>query len=284
MIVDHTLVGSDGRRLRGGTFWLYGWIPSKTDWALSDAPWRAMREHHLNVVRVACAYRPERAKTYSLDEYERFLDRIIDRARREGIYVIIDFHPRPGTYDMAVATAFWRRMAGRYKDRPHVMYELINEPVFSQPDDYGDQLLRDVEALWRLTDALAPETPKIVLTFCQVGHTGRSPVQVADALEGIDWSGTAVGFHSYWRGSSERIVELKRHYPCINTEFYTPAPGSRRGEMQVMDGFRHHGTLMERLGISWIHWNLLDTRQHLSRLEPVMADLKAKGYHWGEQQ
>ena len=244
-IADNTLVGSDGRRLRGGTLWLYGWIGDKKAWAMSEAVWQSMRDHRLNVVRVACAYRPERENNLSLEQYEALLDTLIDRAEASGIYVIIDFHPRPGSYDMTAARTFWNRIARRYRDRPNVIYELINEPVFSRPDDYTDQTLRDFEELWRLVHELAPDTPAIVMTFCQVGDTGRTPAQVVDALRGIDWSKTAVGFHSYWRDSSERIVDLKRHYPCINTEFYNFRPNARRREMQIMDGHAYHATLME---------------------------------------
>jgi len=284
LIVNNTLVASDKSRLRGGTFWLYGWIPGKTTWALSDAPWKAMQDNHLNLVRVACAYRPERADNYSLDRYEGLLDSIIDRAEKLGVHVIIDYHPRPGTYNMTAARAFWSRFASRYKDRKNVVYELTNEPVFSQPDDYADKNLRDFEELWQLTHKLAPDTPSVIMTFCQVGSTGRTPKQVVGALRGIDWSKTVVGFHSYWQNSSERIVELKQHYPCINTEFYTARRNSRRREMQLMDGYVHHGTLMEKLGISWTHWSILDTEGHLQRLDPVIADLKANGCYWGDEE
>ncbi len=282
-IAAGTLVGGDGRRLRGGTFWLYGWIPGKTAWALSDPPWEAMRDYRLNVVRLACAYRPERAQTYTLDRYEALLDRLIDRAEAAGVYVILDYHPRPGSYDMDAATAFWSRFAPRYKDRAHMIYELINEPVFSQPDDYTDRTLRDFETLWRLVDTLAPQTPTIIMTFCQVGNAGRTPRQVVDELRGIDWSKTAVGFHSYWRDSSERIVDLMRHYPCMNTEFYTLRPNSRRREMQAMDGYAHHGTLMEALGISWAHWRILDTAGSLGQLDAVIADLQAHDRYWADR-
>ncbi len=150
---------------------------------------------------------------------------------------------------MTVAKDFWNRFAGRYKDYKNVIYELVNEPVFSQPVNYTDQNLRDFEELWRLTTGLAPETPVIIMTFCQTGVTGRTPKQVTDGVTGIDWNKTIVGFHSYWRDNSIRIKELKEHYPCINTEFHRVTAGSN--EMKVMDGYKWHGTLMEKLGISW---------------------------------
>jgi len=278
LIVDNTLVASDSIRLRGGTFWLYGWIPDKTTWAMSDAPWKAMKDNHLNVVRLSCAYRPDNQGNYSLDQYEDFLDKLISCAEASGVYAIIDYHPKPGTYNMTEARTFWTRMASRYKDRENVIFELINEPVFSQPENYTDQNLRDIEELWNLCNDLAPKTPIIIMSFCQVGDSGRTPVQVTDSLRGIDWTKTIVGFHSYWRDTSARITDLKNHYPCINTEFGNVRSGSNI--MKVMDGYRHHGTLMEKLGISWMHWTILDRESSLNNLNTVITDLKEKGYYW----
>ncbi len=279
LIANNTLVASDSARLRGGTFWLYGWVPDKTTWAMSDAAWNAMRDNHLNIVRISCGYRPGVTGNYSLDQYDGFLDNLISRAEKEGIYAIIDYHPKPGTYDITEARTFWTRFAGRYKDRKNVIFELINEPVFSQPENYTDQNLRDFEELWKLCHSLAPETPIIIMSFCQVGNSERTPVQVTDSLRGIDWSKTVVGFHSYWRNSSDRIVDLKNHYPCINTEFGI-VKSSGSGIMQVMDGYWYHGTLMEKLGISWIQWTIIDRELSLRNLDSTIKDLKEKGYYW----
>lgn len=278
LIINNTLVSSDRRLLHGGTFWLYGWIPDKTSWALSDAPWKAIRDNHLNVVRVACAYRPEQTNNYSLDQYEIYLDYLIGRADTSGVYIIIDFHPTPGSYNMTDAKAFWTRFASRYKNCRNVIYELVNEPVFSQPENYTDQNLRDFEELWRLTTGLAPNTPVIIMTFCQTGATGRTPKQVTDGLTGIDWTKTVVGFHSYWRNNSVCIAELKEHYPCINTEFHKVTKGSN--EMKAMDGYRWHGTLMEKLGVSWTQWDILDRSSNLQYLDSAIINLKANNFYW----
>ena len=64
----------------------------------------------------------------------------------------------------------------------------------------------------------------------------------------------------------------------------TARESGRRREMQPMDGHRFHGTLMEKLGISWMHWLIIDREQSLQSLEPVMADLKANGCYWGDEE
>jgi hypothetical protein len=294
-IENNTLVAPDGSRLRGGTFWLYGWISSKTSWALSDAPWQAIHDNKLNAVRIACAYRPEKEGNYSLDEYEELLDQLIDRAEKEGVTAVIDYHPEPGNYyntttgdeldtyenNKKHAREFWTRFASRYKDRKNVVFELVNEPVFDSPNDYNSELIKDFSELWQLCHELAPEIPIIVFSFCQVGGHASDirdwPSERAGWLEGIDWRKTAVGFHSYWRDSSERIVDLKSKYPCINTEFMTYPDGSG---MKEMDGYERHGTLMEELGVSWLQWDILDRPESLDKLQVVIDDLKEHEVYW----
>lgn len=292
-IENNTLVAPDASLLRGGTFWIYGWMSYKTDFALSDAPWLAIRENDLNAVRVACGYRPEKAGNYSLERYEEILEQIISRAESMGVTVVIDYHPEPGEYyspdpeiynnNKAHARAFWTCIASRFKDRKNVVFELVNEPVFDSPNDYCEELLQDFVELWQLCHGIAPEVPIIVMTFCQVGNhasdTRDWPSERAGWLEGIDWRKTAVGFHSYWRDSSERIVDLKNKYPCINTEFMTYPDGSG---LKAMDGYDHHGTLMEQLGISWLQWDILDRQQSLDKLKVVIDDLKKHGVYWGD--
>lgn len=289
----NTIVTDEGTLLRGGTFWIYGWIKSKTEWALSDAPWDSMLTYGFNALRIACGYRPEHVDNYSLAEYDILLDTIINRAEKYGIYAIIDYHPEPGKYfrrdsldvyenNRQHAIDFWTRFANRYKNKANVIFELINEPIFDGPNDYNDTLLNDFENLWKICDSIAPEVPIIVLTYCQVGG---HPTQAADRaennaskLEGIDWGKTAVGFHSYWKDSSDRMVKLKESYPCINTEFMC-VDGSRG--IRAIDGFDYHGTRMEQLKISWLQWDILDRVQSVEQKFPnVIQDLKKNGVFW----
>lgn len=295
-IENNTIVTDEGTRLRGGTFWLYGWIPSKTKWAMSETPWMLMNDFGFNAVRLACAYRPEKEGNYSLAKYDTILDAMIARAENNGVYAIIDYHPTPGAYyniagssnsdtyenNRQHAIDFWIRFANRYRNRTNVIFELINEPIFSSPNDYNDTIIDDFENLWRICDSIAPEVPIIVLSYCQVGnHASQSidwPAIKAAELEGIDWKKTAVGFHSYWRDSSTRIEDLQKKYPCINTEFMC-LDGSKH--MKIMDGYEYHGTLMEKLKISWLQWDILDRKESVEqKLPKVLQNLKDSSLFW----
>lgn len=98
----------------------------------------------LNVVRVPFLYD-------LLDEPDglSWLDRVIDWAGQNGLYVILDMHGAPGRQSEADHTGeagvnrffkdakmvartekIWADIAGRYKDRPEVAgYDLLNEPM-----------------------------------------------------------------------------------------------------------------------------------------------------------
>ena len=44
------------------------------------------------------------------------------------MHVIINYHD-VGSYEKEFLTKFWDLVAPRYRDRTHVAYELMNEPV-----------------------------------------------------------------------------------------------------------------------------------------------------------
>jgi hypothetical protein len=291
-IENNTLVADTGERLRGGTFWLFGVtvFRSKIDWARSDMPWELLKANGFNAVRLAAGYGElqappagEPCPPISLEEYGDILDELVNRAARYGMYVIIDHH-YVGQYHIEDSRAFWNEFAPRYKDRTHVIFELTNEPVKWAPQDYTDQQLRDFEEIWQICHTYAPETPIILLSFAHIGNSGASPLDVARQLQDgdpgeaniINWSKTLIGFHSYWQNTSARIRELKQTFPCINTEFAMPF----NHEVKEMDGYEHHGTLMERLEISWIHWNMIDREDKIPNFEAVVQNLTDHNVYW----
>ena len=311
-IRNNTLVsGWDGSRLRGGTFWIFGTptvLRYKTDWALNDEAWQSIEERGFNAVRVACGYRPESADSYTIAEYTEILDEIIKRAEEINVNVIIDYHPDPGTYydktnDVirygGYARDFWTTMAARYKANTNVIYELVNEPVFDRPGVYGDVLMTEFQELWTLCDTLAPDVPIIVLSFCAVGYSAKAdndvPAEKAAEFDVnvIDWSKTAVGFHAYWArtpdedyrgiGSANRMRDLVSKYPCINTEFMISYDSDVVMEKRSIEGYSYIGTLMEKMGISWLQWDIVDREDSIvNDLPLVIEDLKEKNCYWAD--
>ncbi len=277
-IHNNTLVTDQGTRMRGSTFWLYGWMYNKVQFAQSETAWNAFHSNRLNAVRLACAYRPDHSNNLSLDEYEVLLDDLIDRAAEAGIYVLLEYHYYPGNYSMSGATDFWNRFAPRYADRTHVIYELTNEPVSWAPKDFEDHHLRDFEELWRICNNNAPETPIVILSFANVGYDGATPRQVADRLQGINWNKTLVGFHTYWRESSERMQNLKDGYPVVCTEFMH----CEWHETKPLDGVCQHSVRLEQLEISWWQWEIMETESEMNSAMPDMVQGNKDAGTWWE--
>ena len=62
--------------------------------------------------------------------YDTLLRPVVDRCQQRGVYAIIDWHGIGDTgTDREATSAFWRDMAPRFANDPHVLFELFNEPI-----------------------------------------------------------------------------------------------------------------------------------------------------------
>lgn len=125
-----------------------------------DAGW------HSHVLRVPV--RPSSITEAGLDTIlETYLDRVVSLARERDVYVVLAYDAVE-RYDTAGVddrlTTFWDRVAPRYADESHVLFDLFSAP--GQPSDGARQswlTWRDTAQPW--VDRVrghAPETPVIV--------------------------------------------------------------------------------------------------------------------------
>ncbi len=59
------------------------------------------------------------------------LDQTVRAAIENDIYLIIDWHTHRGEHELADARAFFAYAAERYKDVPNIIWEVYNEPVYT---------------------------------------------------------------------------------------------------------------------------------------------------------
>lgn len=289
-----TVVTDQGTPLRGGAAFVYksGRRVNKTEYLADPAYYRRMRDVRLNAVRLIAfdAFQKTRGKRHTdfndpkdVADLLTDVDNVVNLASAAGMYVVINYHD-VGAYEGEYLEKFWDLIAPRYRDRTHVLYELMNEPVKWFPEHYTDENLADIQKLYARVRRAAPKTHLILLTFANTASYDKnvSMRTVAERLSrtgtGIDWRNASVGFHTYQTKKTSRpIVDLVKHFPAVNTEQNLP---NNEGSIP-MDGDEYGVQTMERLGLGWFHWLTHGPERLEKNYERrTLLDAKAKGYLW----
>lgn len=113
------------------------------DWLKKD--WRA------DLVRAALGVHRTGYLSHPEENVAR-VTTVVDAAIAADLYVIIDWHDHHAHEHPELAVAFFQDMARRYGDRPHVIYEIYNEPLAtaSWPRDvkpYAERVVAAIRAL-----------------------------------------------------------------------------------------------------------------------------------------
>ena len=122
------LVGTDGRTvsLAGVSFGWSQWEAAPyynakvVNWLQQD--WKA------SIVRAALGVHEKGYLTHPEAEKARVCA-VVDAAIAADMYVLIDWHDHHANKHTGLAVAFFSEMARKYGRRPHVIYEIFNEPI-----------------------------------------------------------------------------------------------------------------------------------------------------------
>lgn len=202
----------------------------------SDKFWRNWRDAYItqgdvdrlakmgfNSVRV-----PMHWKFFDSDDAEgfRLVDRLVQWARKDGIYVILDLHCAPGgqtgtniddswgypwLYTSPEAqnhtAAVWRRIAAHYRNEPAILgYDLLNEPIphFPQLRQYNN----DLEPLYRrLADTIRGVDRNHVLIL------GGAQWDSNFKIFGPPFDSNAMyTFHKYWTAPDVSVIREYLEY------------------------------------------------------------------------
>jgi TolB protein len=132
-----------------------------------------------------------------------WIDRAVEWTRKAGLALVLDMHQLPGHSfmreqtntiwnpgaDREQAIAIWRALARRYRDAPHVVFELLNEPVAPQgQDEQWHVLARELIA------AVRQEAPD---NWIMVGSNRWSNATTFSTLPAFDDRRVIYTFHMY---------------------------------------------------------------------------------------
>jgi TolB protein len=183
-------------------------------------------------------------ETFS-EEGLSWIDKAVRWTKDAGLTLILDLHHLPGHHFMAEgknaiwtdsperrhANAIWRMLALRYKGEPHVILELLNEPVAPEKqDDLWHDLARELLATIRSVNTES---------WVMVGSNRWSNARTFATLPKFDDPRVVYTFHLYdpflfthqrasWAGDDVKNVELPVPYPGPLRREVLNSPGLQR--------------------------------------------------------
>jgi endoglucanase len=223
---------------------------------------------HVNVVRAAM-YVTEGGYLTNPVAAAAAMDRTVEAAAQAGVYAIVDWHiSAAGSNDpmkhLEEAKAFFAQAAARYAGRPHVLYELCNEP---SGDDvtWMANVKPYAKAVIPVIRAKAPDAVVIVgtTTFSQdVDLAADFPLELPNVMYALHiYAGT------HGQSLRDRAQYAVDHGAALLVTEIGTVQANGDGDVNAeeteewMKFFRQHQ-------IGWTNWSLADKAEGASILKP----------------
>ncbi|MFN8370348.1 MAG: glycoside hydrolase family 5 protein [Bacteriovoracaceae bacterium] len=177
--------------------------------------------------------------------FNNHLKPLVDDLTRKGIYVIVDLH-YVSDYDKVTKEVeeFWTFMAPKFKDNPHVLYEIFNEPI--RPDSWSTWKKLIADPMYTLIRKHAPDNLILI-----GGPFWSSHIEEA-ATNAVKGTNIVYTGHIYKNQTPDQWDKLygaviKKH-PLFITEWGFEAGGTEGGDIEYGKKF---SAWMEKHGLSW---------------------------------
>ncbi|MBE2215631.1 MAG: family 43 glycosylhydrolase [Opitutaceae bacterium] len=182
------------------------------------------------------------------------IDQMVQMTREAGLYLVITIGngAENGKFNRDYVLDFWRFYAPRYKDEPHVLFEIQNEP-FAWSTPYSQATLDMERDAYTLIRGLAPQTPILLFSVSVLGDgaSAVADIRSVSTAASVDWSNAAVAFHGYagWKQTTRSVETiLAAGFPVFMTEFTAADWGESGHDVQDIELTAE----LERLGVSWL--------------------------------
>ena len=200
-IDNGTLVTDKGTLLRGACF--------STDFS-NDIPSgeeiSAIKTLGLNTLHLyaecPALYEPAGQKVKAVDS-------IVNMTERDSLYLIITIGNcgDEGTFDSAFVNDFWKFYAPRYKDKTHIIYEIMNEP-FPWSSPYYSQTLAMEKRAYDTIRFYAPETHIMFMSYSWPINA-NSVIDDIKQLGEVNWNNASIATHGYQVAPQELVSFLR---------------------------------------------------------------------------
>jgi aryl-phospho-beta-D-glucosidase BglC (GH1 family) len=255
----HGKLSVDGKHLKdegGNIVQLKGissmWLHWEEDgYAESKSALEWLRDNwKIDIVRAAMGVEPEGAYLDDPGKAKAQLENVVRNAIELGLYVIIDWHDHEALSHQAQAESFFDEMAGKYGEKPNVLYETFNEPLMV---DWATQLKPYHEAVIAKIRAKDPDNLIILGTpqwSQNVDAAANSPLTGTNLLYTLHFYACT---HTDWL-RQKAAEAVGKNLPLFVTEWgATHADGGLDGIVCEAEAQAWH-TFLNQHQISWTAW------------------------------
>ncbi len=249
----------DTVQLRGMSFFWSQWMPQFynadcVQWLKDD--WKC------TIVRAAMGVEKGGYLTNPEKEKET-IQKVIDAAIAQGLYVIIDYHSHEAHTNPDAAVVFFAEMAKKYGAYPNVIYELYNEPLadpsWSQDlKPYAEKVLKEIRK---------HDTDNLVIMGTRQWSQKVSEV-IADPITDPN---IAYALHFYAHTHRQWLMDEARKAMESGLALFVSEMGTcdasgnkffNPKETQKWFDF------MDQYKLSWCNWSVCDKEETASVLKP----------------
>jgi len=243
--------------LRGLSYGWHNWWPrfynaDNVDWLVKD--WK------IDVLRAAMGVEPNNGYIDKPEWSTEKIKAVVDEAIKQDIYVIIDWHSH--NINLEEAITFFKEMAKTYGDKPHVIYEIFNEPdKESWPDvkEYSIAVIKEIRAI----------DPDNIILVGSGQWDQDVHIAADDPINGFDNLMYTLHFyaatHKQWLRDRGDYAMKKGLALFVSESAGMKANGD---EELDYDEWNKWIKWMEANKISWITWSIADKDESCSMLLP----------------
>jgi endoglucanase len=235
--------------------------PAVIDWLGSD--------FKASIIRAAMAVQPDHGYLQEPALQTELIVDVVDRAVKDGIYVLIDWHDHNSNEHLRQAKQFFTGMAKKYKGVPNVIYEIWNEPTtyisWDTVKNYSIQVITEIRKY----------DPDNLIIVGSPNWDQNLSFAANDPIKGF--KNIAYSFHFYASDPNhqEKLrakadYAIKKGLPLMVTEW---GVGEANGNGKF-DRDENAAWLkwMEDNKLSWANWNITDKKETTAILLPGASE------------
>lgn len=230
------------------------------------------RDWHCTVVRASLGVEPPGGYLEQPVPQQVLIERVVEAAIAEGIYVIIDWHSH--NIRLPEAVRFFEQMALKYGQYPNVLYEIFNEPdteTWAEVKAYSETVISAIRRI---------DPDNIIIVGCphwdqDIHEPARDPI--------LGHTNLLYSLHFYAATHKEWLRHradsaLQAGLPVIVSES-AAMEASGDGPLDY-DEWNRYQQWMDDRQLSWVVWSVSDKNETCSVLQ---AGASVKG-GWKQKQ